>query len=62
MPTVRPLIDGFVGTADGDLRLSPDDEYDTSDPIVKAAPHLFTATEGDSTPKPAKKATRGGKP
>jgi hypothetical protein len=59
MSTVRPVIDGFVGTADGDLRLSPDDEYDTSDRIVAAAPHLFTEPEGAEAPKPVKKATRG---
>jgi hypothetical protein len=50
MATVYALIDGFVGTATGDVRLRVGEEYDTSDPLYKAHPDLFTAPEHTSTP------------
>ena len=54
MATVHALIDGFVGTATGDVRLREGEEYDTTDPLVKAHPELFTTPE---TAAPAKKTT-----
>ena len=62
MATVYALIDGFVGTETGDTRLRLGEEYDTSDPLVKANRHLFTEpTVETAAPRPAKKTT-GRKP
>lgn len=53
MPTVNARIDGFVGTETGDVRLREGEEYDSSDPLVKAHPDLFTPAEVE--PKAAPK-------
>jgi hypothetical protein len=50
MSKVYAVFDGFVGTETGDVRLSPGDEYDTSHPLVRAQPGLFTAPETPTAP------------
>lgn len=60
MATVYARIDGFVGTETGDTRLRVGEEYDTSDPLVKAHPDLFTEpTTEPAAPRPARKTTTG---
>lgn len=56
MSTVHVVIDAFVGTENGEVRLRAGEEYDASDPLVTAHPDLFTEVEGQAA-TPVKKTT-----
>lgn len=49
--TVRCTYEGFVGTPNGDVKLSLGDEWAADDSFVKANPQFFTTAEKQARPR-----------
>jgi hypothetical protein len=47
MSKVFPVQDMFLGTPNGDIQLRAAKGWDSSNPLVKANPHLFTEPDDD---------------